>query len=163
MGPIVFAIASRAQNTDYIGMDTQGNNMEIGQNLEDIANRILVKIDRVPGGMSMANAVLMICTFLDIMWMGLENQWDKYSTAAFVCLVISGVLLTIAVGLEFRLKLSLMNIDNNDQDDPLETRRQFAVQWLVAIAILLNQGIKDRIQDSTSSSFQKVPLSEPPF
>ena len=36
-----------------------------------------------------------------------------------------------------------------------------SVQWLVAIAILLNQGIKDRIQDSSSSSFQKVPQSEP--
>ena len=33
----------------------------------------------------------------------------------------------------------------------------------LSIDILLNQGIKDRIQDSSSSSFQKVPQSEPPM
>merc|ERR1712126_785142 len=160
----VFAVASNSRHTHYNNMDDQGNNMDIRQNLEAIANKIDAKIDRVPGGMSMANVVLMICTFLDIMWMGLENQWDKYSTAAFVCLAISGVLLAIAVISEFKLKLSLMNIDNNDPDGRLRNqRRQFAVQWLVAIAILLNQGIKDRIQDSTSSSFQKVPQSQPSF
>merc|ERR1712243_533194 len=155
---LVFAVASNSRRTDNINMDNQENNMEIRQNLEAIANRVLVKVDRVPGGISMANAVLMICTFIDIMWMGLENQWDKYSTAAFVCLVISGVLLMIAVGLEFRLKLSIMNIDNNDQERRLRNqRRQFAVQWLVAIAILLNQGIKDRIQDSMRSVVKHIP------
>merc|ERR1712126_458675 len=107
----------------------------------------------------------MICTFIDIIWMmGLKNQWDKYSTAAFVCCVISGVLLMIAVGLEFGLKLSLMNIDNNDQERRIRNqRRQFAVPWLVAIAILLNQGIRDRIQDSTRSVVNHIPLAEPQF